>query len=106
MRLKGLERFYKKVVTAIIARLMGPGARGERPDWRARPYRVLFLRHDRIGDMILSTGILHAIAESNPTIELDVLASPINAPVLKNEPYVHDVVIFDRKAPLGFPAAV
>ena len=105
MRLKGVERFYKKVVTAVIARLMGPGARGERPDWRARPYRVLFLRHDRIGDMVLSTGILRAIAESNPTIELDVLASPINAPVLKNEPYVHDLVIFDRKAPLSFPAA-
>ncbi|HEX7938532.1 MAG TPA: hypothetical protein VF483_06030, partial [Gemmatimonadaceae bacterium] len=105
MRLKGLERFYKRVVTSVIAGLMGPGARGERPDWRARPYRVLFLRHDRIGDMILSTGILRAIAESNPTIELDVLASPINAPVLKNEPYVHDVVIFDRKAPLSFPVA-
>ena len=105
MRLKGVERFYKRVVTAIIARLMGPGARGERPDWRARPYRVLFLRHDRIGDMILSTGILRAIAESHPTIQLDVLASPINAPVLRHEAYVHDVVVFDRKKPLGFPAA-
>ena len=84
---------------------MGRSARGERPDWRERPYRVLFLRHDRIGDMILSTGILRAIAEAYPTIQLDVLASRINAPVLLNEPYIHDVVVFDRKAPLAFPGA-
>src|SRR5688500_4966629 len=81
---------------------MGPGERGERPDWRQRPYRVLFLRHDRIGDMILSTGILRAIAESHPTIQLDVLASTTNAPVLQHEPYIHEVIAFDRKAVLGF----
>jgi len=104
MRLKGVERFGKRLATTAIARLMGPpqGARGERPDWRERPYRVLFLRHDRIGDMILSTGILRAIAEAYPTIQLDVLASTTNAPVLLHEPYVHEVIAFDRKAVLGF----
>jgi heptosyltransferase-2 len=105
MRLKGVERLYKKVITGIIARLMGPGARGERPDWRSHEYRVLFLRHDRIGDMILSTGILRAIAESFPTIRLDVLASPSNAPVLRHEPYINDIVVFDKKALLSFPSA-
>ncbi len=105
MRLKALERLWKRIATSAIAAFMGQSARGERPDWRDRQYRVLFLRHDRIGDMILSTGILRAIAQSHPTIQLDVLASPINAPVLTNEPYVHDVVVFDRRALLSFPAA-
>jgi ADP-heptose:LPS heptosyltransferase len=105
MRLKGLERWLKRVVTRVIAAFLPSDARGERPDWRERPYRVLFLRHDRIGDMILSTGILRAIAEAYPTIKLDVLASPLNAPVLKHEKYVNDVVVFDRKAPLTFPSA-
>ncbi len=82
---------------------MGQTARGERPDWRERKYRVLFLRHDRIGDMILSTGILRAIAESHPTIELDVLASNGNAPVLRHEPYLHEVIAFDKKAVAAFP---
>ena len=82
---------------------MGTSARGERPDWRERQYRVLFLRHDRIGDMILSTGILRAIAQSHPTIRLDVLASRANAPVLRHEPYVHDVIAFDKHAPASFP---
>jgi ADP-heptose:LPS heptosyltransferase len=104
MRLKGVERLAKRLTMTAIAKLMGQSARGERPDWRARPYRVLFLRHDRIGDMILSTGILRAIAQSFPTIQLDVVASRANAPVLQNEPYLHEVIAFDKKAPLTYPA--
>lgn len=103
--LKSVERFFKRAAMSGIAGLMGRSAQGERPDWRARQYRVLFLRHDRIGDMILSTGILRAIAESHPTVQLDVLASVANAPVLTNEPYLHEVIRFDRHAPLGFVRA-
>lgn len=89
-----------------IARLMDSSARGERPDWRLRPYKILFLRHDRIGEMILSTGILRAIAESNPTIHLDVLASSLNAPVLRHEPYVREVLVLDRHSPMRYPGAL
>jgi ADP-heptose:LPS heptosyltransferase len=103
VRLKSIEKAVKRGTTAAIALAMGRGERGVRPDWRERAYRVLFLRHDRIGDMILSTGILRAIAESHPTIQLDVLASTTNAAVLRNEPYLHEVIAFDRKKPSGFP---
>jgi ADP-heptose:LPS heptosyltransferase len=98
MPLKAAERLLKRATNGAIAAMMGRRAQGERPDWRDRPYRVLFLRHDRIGDMILSTGILRAIAQSHPTIRLDVLASKTNAPVLTNEPYLNEIIAFDRKA--------
>ena len=78
-RRKRLEQWFRAAALRAIARRMGQATRGERPDWRARPHRVLFLRHDRIGDMILSTGILRVIATSHPTIRLDVLASPTAA---------------------------
>ena len=108
MRLKGVERLVKRATTSAVATLMRPerSALGERPDWRARAHRVLFLRHDRIGDMILSTGILRAIAEAHPTISLDVLASKSNAAVLANEPYLHEVIPFDKQAPLTFPSTL
>ncbi|HEV8217256.1 MAG TPA: glycosyltransferase family 9 protein [Gemmatimonadaceae bacterium] len=79
---------------------------GERPDWGARPYRVLFLRHDRAGDMILSTGVMRAIARSYPTITMDVLASPANAAVIAGADYVHDTVVFDKRATADYPAAL
>jgi ADP-heptose:LPS heptosyltransferase len=103
MQLKALEKLVKRITNGSIALLMGRSARGERPDWRERKYRVLFLRHDRIGDMILSTGILRTIAQSFPTIQLDVLASKTNAPVLINEPYLGDLIVFDKKATSQFP---
>ena len=101
--LKNLERGFKRATTSAIASMLPRGEQGYRPDWRAREYRVLFLRHDRIGDMILSTGILRAIAESFPTIRLDVLASPSNAQVIRQEPYLNEVLVFDRHAPLTYP---
>jgi ADP-heptose:LPS heptosyltransferase len=105
VQLKRLERAGKRVATRAIAALMGQSAKGERPDWRERPYRVLFLRHDKIGDMIVSTGILRAIAQAYPNLQLDVLASKSNAVVIRNEPYLHEVIAFDRKSLGGFPKA-
>jgi ADP-heptose:LPS heptosyltransferase len=98
MRLKSAERLLKRATNGAIAAMMGRGADGQRPEWKGRPYRVLFLRHDRIGDMILSTGILRAIAQSQTTVKLDVLASKTNAPVLKHETYLNEVIAFDKKA--------
>src|SRR4051812_24230408 len=72
------------------------------PDWSNGPKRLLFLRHDRIGDMIVSTAAMRAIAESHAGISLDVLASPSNAPVLAGAAYVHKVIAFDRRNPKSF----
>lgn len=101
--LKSVERSIRRATIWVIARLMGQSTRGERPDWRDGTYRVLFLRHDRIGDMIVSTGVLRAIAEAFPaTVRLDVLASRINAPVLRHEKYINEVVVFDKKKLTGY----
>jgi ADP-heptose:LPS heptosyltransferase len=105
MRLKRLELAWRRLWIRLLTAAMRKPDRGP-PVWGARPHRVLFLRHDRIGDMILSTGVLRAIAESHPTVELHVLASPGNAPVLRAERYVREVVVFDRRRLRGYPALV
>jgi ADP-heptose:LPS heptosyltransferase len=96
MRLKRLELWWRALWIRVLVRLM---RRGEhvRPAWGARPFRVLFLRHDRAGDMILSTGVMRAIARSHPTITMDVLASPANAAIVSGADYVGEVIVFDKK---------
>jgi len=101
---KKVELLWRRLWIRVLTALMGR-ARGA-PDWSRGPQRVLFLRHDRIGDMILSTGVLRAIGESHPTVALDVLASPGNAPVLAAERYVREVVVFDRRRLRDYPALV
>jgi ADP-heptose:LPS heptosyltransferase len=58
--------------------------------------RVLFLRPDRIGDMVMSTGILRALATSGARPDVNVLASPSNAPVLQHCPWVRKVHVVGR----------
>ena len=48
--------------------------------------------------MVLSTGVLRAIARSHPTITLDVLASPLNAPIIEAADYVGEVITFDKRS--------
>jgi ADP-heptose:LPS heptosyltransferase len=95
-RLKRLEQSWRKLWIRLLVRLMRRASDSE-PDWGSAPRRVLFLRHDRAGDMILSTGVMRAIAHSYPTITLDVLASPINASLVAHAGYLNDIIVFDKK---------
>jgi ADP-heptose:LPS heptosyltransferase len=58
-----------------------------------RPRRILVVRHDWIGDMILSTGALRRIKEAHPQADVDVVASPSNAVVLEGLPFVRRVFV-------------
>lgn len=97
-----LERAWRTFWMQRLAALARADGVSERPDWGARPHRVLFLRQDRIGDMIVSTGLLRAISSAHPTISLDVLASPANAPIIREESYVNTVHILDKRQPWGY----
>jgi heptosyltransferase-2 len=96
MRLKRLEQWWRRLwIRLLVGAMRRPPA--ARPDWASRPFRVLFLRHDRAGDMIVSTGVMRAIARSYPTITMDVLASPVNAAILDANDYLADVIVFDKR---------
>lgn len=94
--LGGVERAWRRAwMQAIGASSAGdPSARV--PDWGSRRWSVLYLRSQGIGDMILATGVLRAIARSHPTITLDVLTTRAAAPVLENNPYVRRVHATDK----------
>jgi ADP-heptose:LPS heptosyltransferase len=98
-RIDALRKRIEVAHRRFLIRLLSLAIRRRRtaPEWNARPYDVLFLRPDRVGDMIISTGLLRAIATSHDTIRLHVLAAPLNAGVLENNPHVTSVVLFHRR---------
>lgn len=61
-------------------------------------YRVLFIRYERIGDMIMATSLIRNIAKALPSGKVDVLATPTTAPVLEGNPYVGKVLVLERKS--------
>lgn len=94
-RLQWIEALWRKGFLAALVALFGrtpPVA----PDWRSRARRVLFIRNDGLGDLIVSMEAMRAIAESQPPIEFDVLASPQNAGLVRTLPFVHDVIVHRR----------
>jgi len=63
------------------------------PRWRdAR--RVLAVRLDNLGDVLVTSPALRAIKESLPQASLTLLASPIGAQVGRLNPYVDDVIVY------------
>jgi ADP-heptose:LPS heptosyltransferase len=55
--------------------------------------KVLMLRYDRIGDMIITTPVFRELKKAYPNIEINVLASKVNYTVLNNNPYVNKVYL-------------
>ncbi len=63
------------------------------PRWRdAR--RVLAVRLDNLGDVLVTSPALRAIKESLPQVSLTLLASPVGAQVGRLNPYVDDVIVY------------
>src|SRR5688572_1602040 len=62
----------------------------------ARPLRTLFVRYERIGDMIMATGLIRVLADASSSGKVDVIANPATRPVLDGNPHVGKVFILDR----------
>ena len=58
--------------------------------------KVLMLRYDRIGDMVITTPVFRELKKAYPYIEINVLASKANYIVLKNNPYVDNVYLNNK----------
>jgi ADP-heptose:LPS heptosyltransferase len=103
---RAIERRLKTLLMAALGSLMSRRGSRKPPNWSTGPHRVLYLRYDRIGDMVLATGIIKAIVSAQPTVTVDVLASVGNAAVLRGNPYVDAIVAVDKKRPWSFLTAL
>jgi lipopolysaccharide heptosyltransferase II len=56
--------------------------------------KILFLRHDRIGDMVLLTAALKALRMVYPHARITVIASERNYEILDHNPNVDEVIIY------------
>ena len=81
-------------------RLLGSMLPGPReatlPSAMNSDYRVLVIRYERIGDMIMATSLIRNIANALPSGKVDVLATPATAPVLEGNPYVGTIFTLNR----------
>jgi lipopolysaccharide heptosyltransferase II len=63
------------------------------PRWQAAR-RILAIRLDNLGDVLVTTPAIHAIKQSLPQAELTLLASPVGAQVGRLNPDLDDVIVY------------
>ncbi len=85
-----------------LLRLIGPILRaGSVPPVASadRIRNILFIRTDRIGDMVLSIPAIRALKRLYPAARLTVLASPANHCLLRHEECVDETIVIDTNNP-------
>lgn len=65
-----------------------------------RPKKILLCIIKDIGDVLLTTPMAEVLHANYPEAEIDLLATSVCAPVAKNNPFINEVVIYDKKTPL------
>lgn len=58
--------------------------------------RILLIRRDNIGDLVLTTPLLDALRQRFPRAQLDVLTNSYCAPVLAGNPVVNEVFVYEK----------
>ncbi len=101
--LRGLEAAVHAAWLRGVVKLFAHDG-GPLPGWDSHPERLLFIRYDRVGDMVLCTGVLRAIARAYPGMLIDVLTTPGNAAVLSHLPFVDQVIVHERRRWRDYPA--
>lgn len=60
-----------------------------------QPRRLLVIRLDLIGDLVLSMTVVRALKRTYPGAEIDLLALPSSAPVVSGDPDLTQIITFD-----------
>lgn len=59
------------------------------------PKRILVLRMDLIGDLVLSLPVVRSLKHTYPNAEIDLLAIPSSSKVVMNDPDLTEVIAYD-----------
>ena len=60
------------------------------------PERILVIQFRRLGDVILSTGILEDLRRAFPGARIDFLTSGLSAQLLRGHPLIDELMVYDR----------
>jgi lipopolysaccharide heptosyltransferase II len=58
--------------------------------------RILIVRTDRIGDVLLSTPVIKAARDNYPSAYIAMMVSPFAKDIVDGNPYLDEVIIYDK----------
>lgn len=61
------------------------------------PERILIIQTAFLGDVILSLPLLQILKKNYPSSKIDFLCIPATSQLLKNNPYVNEIIVYDKR---------
>ncbi len=94
--LKWLEKALRHGIVYPLLRTAFRNPIRELPLNISKVKKILILRYDRIGDIIVTTPIFRKLKHVRPDVTLGVFASPSNAEIVASDPHVDRIHVLRR----------
>ena len=69
-----------------------------RPGMTPKRFPILFITASRIGDAVLSSGLIKALVEQIPNARFTIVAGPLAAPLFVQTPRLDRVIVMEKRA--------
>lgn len=94
--IKKLEYWWRHHIVYPVLRMIFRNAGENTPIDIQSIKSILILRYDRIGDMIVTTPVFKALKKTNPNLRIGILASRVNAEIIRHNPYIDKIHILPK----------
>lgn len=91
---KGIKSAFWKCLAFFIGDANGESLK--RPFDFKNIHSVLVIRHDRLGDVILSTPVYESLKRSFPWVKITVVVSRENSGILEHNPHIDRIICFEK----------
>ena len=62
-----------------------------------RPFPILFITSTRIGDAVLSSGLIRKLADEAPGARFTIVAGPLAAPLFEQVPNLDALIVMEKR---------
>jgi lipopolysaccharide heptosyltransferase II len=88
-----------KVEDVILAarKILVPEYRVQSTEYKKDYKRILIVRTDRVGDVLLSTPVIKALRENYPSAYIAMMVNPYAKEIIEGNPYLDEVIVYDKE---------
>jgi ADP-heptose:LPS heptosyltransferase len=95
-KLKPIEHKIKALFFSLFKHFLKRKRKDFTPLDGGKLHKVLFLRPEKIGDMVISFPVFDGLKEHYPHIGISILASPRNDAIIKNDPRFNKIFLYRK----------
>lgn len=96
LNLKCMQLINEKDVLRAVGQILFPGQDAPLNISREEFKRILIVRTDRIGDVLLSTPVIKVLRDNYQHAYIAMIVSPYAKDIVDGNPYLDEVIIYDK----------